>query len=150
MSGLRRLRPPAGSAEVSFATLPPLVDVLTLLLLFLLQAWSSDTPVRVDELGFTLPRSAEQAAAAKRVAIDVGRTGIWYDGVRVGGTEYYLVTDEVLVREVYEVALRRSGEPVVLRVDGRVPYRIVRKLLFTLEEAGVDEVAMTAESRGGL
>lgn len=128
----------------------PFVDVLTLVLLFLLRSWSADPPLDVGEAGFRLPRSASDEPVSPRLSVDVGPSGIHVGGRRVVGTRFYETSDETLVREVYDAVLARGGEPVALRVDAGVPWVVVRKVLFTLREAGVSQVSLVAESRSGL
>ncbi len=149
---MRRLRPlaaPRSGGDLGTASLAPLVDILTLTLLFLLKAWSADPPVRVGT-GFQLVRSSSEEEVPRRLAVDLTPRGIRVDGSRVGGTRYYETSDEVLGRAVYDALLVRGGEPVSLRVDARVPWVVVRKVIFTLREAGVSDVDLVAESRTGL
>jgi biopolymer transport protein ExbD len=147
---LRSRREDPASRELAAPALTPLVDMMTLVLLFLLRAWSADPPVGLVESGFDLPISAVESPVDRRLTVDVGSSGIHVDGRRVVGTRFYEVSEETLVREVYDVMLRRSGEPVALRVDADVPWIVVRKVLFTLHEAGVSDVSLVAASRAGL
>lgn len=132
------------------ATLTPLVDALTLILLFLLRSWSMDPPVVVPGESFTLPRSVGEDAASPRLTVDVGATSIRLAGRRVTGTAYYTTADDTLVRELYDAALQHAGQPVALRVDAGVPWGVVRKVMFTLREAGLHDVELIAESRTSL
>lgn len=149
---MRRLRPGTLSStgsDLGAASLAPLVDILTLTLLFLLRAWSADPPVRLGE-DFQLVRSAGEEESPRMLAVDLSPRGIHVGDVRIGGARYYQDSEEILVRELYDVMLARGGEPVALRVDARVSWVIVRKVLFTLQEAGVSDVHLVAESKAGL
>ena len=138
------------SSGVDAAALAPLVDVVTLLLLFLLRAWSTDPPIRPDDPSFSLASSASEAPAPRITPVDVGEDGIWVADVRVTGTRFYAESDELMVREVYEAVQERGTKAVALRLDADVPYKVVRKLLFTLQQAGVKDVSIVAASRAGL
>ena len=127
-----------------------MVDMLTLLLLFLLKAFSQDTPVRVDEPDFDLPTTASDDPARQGLVVDVGAQGLYVDGERVVGTVFYERSELSHIEEVYSRVLRRKGEPIALRVDADVSWRVVRKVLFTLEEAGARDISLVAESRSGL
>lgn len=150
---MRRLRRrPAGEGEgdAGSASLTPMVDMLTLMLLFLLKAFSQDAPVRVDEADFDLPTSVSDDPVRAGLVVDVGSQAIHVDGERVVGTVFYERSDVAHVEEVYTRVLRRKGEPISLRVDADVSWRVVRKVLFTLEEAGARDISLVAESRSGL
>ena len=55
---MRRLTKPARKkADFGAAALAPMVDMLTILLVFLLKSWSTDPPVRPDDKSFALPTS---------------------------------------------------------------------------------------------
>lgn len=148
---MRRLRRPEPEGEALGASaLTPMVDMLTLTLLFLLKSWSEDPPVVVDEAGFALPFSAGEGEAPIRLAVDVGEHTIFVNGNRVVGSAFYATNAEMHLPEVYDAILARGAGPVALRVDADVPWTVVRKLLFTLQEAGVEDVSLIAESRAGL
>lgn len=147
----RRLRRrPDEPEELGVSALTPMVDMLTLTLLFLLKSWSEDPPVVVDDAGFALPLSAGEAEAPIRLPIDVGEHTIFVNGNRVVGTAFYAANADMHVPEVYDAVMKRGASSVSLRVDADVPWTVVRKLLFTLQEAGVEDVALIAESRAGL
>ena len=145
----RLFRAPPAQGELSSAALAPLVDLLTLLLVFLLRGFSTDPPLDLHE-AFELARSASEVEAARQLAIDVTPNGLYVDGRRVGATAYFESGQDPLIREVYDALLIGGSSQVDLRVDASIPYAVVRKLLHTVREAGVERVALVAESRAGL
>ena len=134
----------------SVGALTALVDLLTVLLIFLLQTWAVLPAVGIAHSGMVLARSTSEDPLSARMTIEVSGDSIWVDGIRVADTSYYANLDDELVSEVYRLALRESGPPVALRVDARVPYLVVRKLLYTLRQAGADDVTLEAESKSSL
>lgn len=146
----RRLLPsPEPEGRLSAAALAPLVDLLTLLLVFLLRGFSTDPPLDLHE-AFELARSASEVEAPRQLAIDVTPSALYVDGRRVGATAYFQSGQDPLIRDVYDALLIGGSSRVDLRVDASVPYIVVRKLLHTVREAGVERVALVAESRAGL
>ena len=147
---MRRLRPAPsdhGSGQAAYA---PMVDMLTILLVFLLKSYSVDPPVRPDDADFTLPTSATEQPVGPARDIDVTEHGIYVDGWRAASTRYYLEHDDTMILELYE-DLQASGSQVVnVRADTRVPYRLLQKVLFSAQEAGMDRITLVASSRGGL
>jgi biopolymer transport protein ExbD len=141
---VRRLRDPRRDDA---ATLAPLVDVLTLVLVALLLAFSTDPPLPVS---LTLPRSTATAEVARALAVDLTVGGVHLQGHRIAGTAWYLDHDDDLVEELYSALQRLPPERILLRMDEAVPYRLVRKVLFTLQQAGFEDVTLVAESRSSL
>ena len=147
----RRLFPVASpvAGGLSAVALAPLVDLLTLLLVFLLRAFSTDPPLDMHE-AFELARSASENEAPRQLAIDATPTSLYVSGRRVGATAYFETGDDPLIREVYDVLLADGSAGVDLRIDAEVPYVVVRKLLHTVREAGVQRVSLVAASKAGL
>ncbi len=146
---MRRLRPPRPAAA-GFGALLPLVDVVTLLLVFLLRAWSADPPLDVGEAGFRLPETASTAPVPGDLALDVGRDGIWLGGARVASSAWVLGADDLLVPELDAAIRARAPRALVVRADEQVPYGLLRRVLFTAREAGVADLSLVARSRAGL
>ncbi len=132
------------------AWLPPFVDLLTILLVFLLKSWSSDPPVRPDDAGFALPTSTMEGELQPALAIDVTEEAVYLRGVRLAGAAYYLERDDQLIEELYAPLQQLASKRVLVRADEDVPYRLLRKIVFTAREAGVERVALVAESNAGL
>ncbi len=148
-SGRRRLtRPPATAG--SAAWLSSLVDLLTLLLLFLLRSYSTDPPVRPGDLDFQLPTSTAEAEARGVLTLDVTRDAICRDGARAAGVAWYLDHDEALIDELYAPLLQAGGPSLMIRAHEDTPYALLRKLLVAAREAGVEEVQLVAVSRAAL
>ena len=129
------------------ATLAPLVDVLTLVLVALLLASSTDPPLPV---ALTLPRSTSTVEVPRAVAVDLTPSAIHLQGHRIAGAAWYLEHDDDRVDELYGALQRLPPGQVLLRMDASVPYRLLRKVLFTLQQAGFDDVMLVAESRASL
>lgn len=146
---MRRLTRRGPASAVSWASLAPMVDLLTILLVFLLKSWSSDPPVRPDDPSFALAVSTSEAPAPPLRAIDLTESGIFLDGHRLAGSRYYREQDAQLIAELYE-ALQQDAGPVQVRVDGDQPYGLVRKTLFTAQEAGVRELTLVSASNSSL
>ena len=146
----RRLRSPPIAPNNGAAALTPLVDAMTILLVFLLKSYSVDPPVRPDDSGFQLANTASEQPVGPATDIDVTADGIYVDGLRTASSVYYRDRDDALVRELYDALQGRSTKTVNVRADGRTPYRLLGKVMFTLQESGVERISLVAQSRAGL
>lgn len=147
---MKRLTRPRSKQWVSHASTISMVDVLTVLLLFLLRAYSTDPPTTSKDPQFELPTSAGLEPVDPSRSIEITRDGIYMDGNRTTGTQWYLDHDEDLVREIYTALLQTPQERLLVRADGRTPYRLVRKILFTAQQAGFSDITLVAASRSSL
>jgi biopolymer transport protein ExbD len=123
---------------------------MTILLVFLLKSYSVDPPVRPDDSGFQLASTASEQPVGPATDIDVTADGIYVDGLRTASSAYYRDRDDALVRELYDALQGRSAKSVNVRADGRTPYRLLGKVMFTLQESGVERITLVAQSRAGL
>jgi len=135
----------------AFATpLAPLVDVITILLVVLLKTYSVDAPVRPDDPDFALALSASDTPVGPAIDIDVTGAAIYVSGLRTASSDYYLEHEDLLIEELYARLQGQGGRAVNVRVDGDIPYELVRKVLFSAREAGVQRLTIVAQSRTAL
>lgn len=147
---MRRLIPPRRAPRPSHAATISMVDVLTVLLLFLLRAYSTDPPISSEDPGFELPTSASLDPVDPSRSIEITQSGIYMDGNRRTSTQWYLEHDEDLVREIYTALQQSPQERLLVRADRETPYRLVRKVLFTAQQAGFNDITLVAQSRSSL
>jgi biopolymer transport protein ExbD len=126
------------------AAYAPLVDMLSILLFFMLRSFSMDSPVRPDDPDFRLPSSSGREAVRHATQVDVTSEAVYLDGERIASVAYYLAHDDALIPELYEDLQGGACRSVSLRADGRVPYELLRKVIFTAQEAGVERVDLVA------
>ncbi len=136
--------------ETPGMAMAPMVDVLTILLVFLLKSFSMDPPVRPNDNTFTLARSTSSAQVQAATDVDITPAGIYVNGWRVASTSYYSTHDDALIQELYERLQQAGGGDVNLRVDASIPYGLVRKAIFSLRTAGVERLSMVAQARESL
>jgi biopolymer transport protein ExbD len=146
MRRLTRRRPRASLA----GPLAPLVDIITILLVVLLKTYSVDAPVRLNDPDFALPMSASDSPVGPAIDIDVTAEAIYVSGLRTAASPYYLEHEDLLIEELYTRLQGQAGRAVNVRVDGAIPYALVRKVLFSAREAGVQRLTIVAQSRSGL
>ena len=150
---MKRWRPASRAAAaggVSAAALAPMVDLLTILLVFLLKSYSTDPPVRPDDASFQLPTSSAEAEVRGPVRLDITGEAIFLEDERVAGVRYYLSSKDERIPELADALGEMGGGRVLLRAHEEVPYSVVRKALATARDAGVEQVQIVALSRSSL
>lgn len=147
---MKRLRLKSRKNQLSPAALTPMVDVFTLLLVFLLASFSTDDPVRPSDRGFALARTTSEQAVPQGHAIDLTQEAIFLDDARVASSDFYIEHEEALVQELYWPLLKMEKGPLLIRSDAEMPYALLEKLIFTAREAGWKEIALVAQSKKSL
>lgn len=139
--------PAAGGLDVG--ALAPMVDMMTLLLVFLLRTYSNEVAPHPPTGDFELAGTVSEAARSAAVEILVSEEAVWVEGRRVAGTRF--LGEELLVREVYDpLLLLRGRTRVEVHAHRTVPYGVLKRILYSARAAGYDEVALVAVNRASL
>ncbi|MDP6935091.1 MAG: biopolymer transporter ExbD [Myxococcota bacterium] len=142
---------PRTSQGLSAAALAPMVDLLTILLVALLRTWTSEPVLEPLEAGFVLPQSRQETTPNRQaLQLDIGSNGIYVDGWRAGASEFWMNQDSALVTDVYDALQGRTGETAVIRAHRDVPWSLVGKVMFTVQQAGYSKIELVAVSRASL
>ena len=83
------------------ATLAPMVDIFTILVIAVLKASSPQAPVVLPEGSMELPLSNQENISVEHLVVDIAKEGIYVDGFRVTAREYWEQSEDILISEVY-------------------------------------------------
>ena len=149
-----------------------LLDILTILLVFLLKSYNSSGVVLNVPEGITLPLSDSQSINTSGVMVQVSSKNIWVDDKIVydkekppthvydhGGRRLIPLFNElVLKRETFEQVEKSSSNAkkfsgiINFIIDKDIRYDYMRKLMYTCADAGFQKfkfVVMGREESGG-
>ena len=153
----RKMRWRKGLRGQSNVNLISMMDILTVLLLFLLKSYVAEGEVMVPEKGVTLPVStAEQTPKASLIVAIDG------NAIRVGNEKVATVSEamgsddpviEPLAAKLQELranpdqiapAATAAVDPrlVTIQGDKDIEYRLLRKVMFTLSQNGFENVSL--------
>lgn len=129
--------------------LAPMVDMMTLLLVFLLRTWSTESAPVPPSGAFELASTTSSDSRARAITILLSPEAIWVDGHRVIATPK--IGPDLLIREVYDPLLAlRGSQRVEIHADASVPWAVLKRVIATSEAAGVQEVALVGASAEGM
>lgn len=137
------------SDGLDVGALAPMVDMMTLLLVFLLRTWSTESAPAPPTGSFTLASTTSSDTRAAAVTILVSSEAIWVEGHRVTATPS--VGADVIIRQIYDplLMLREKGR-VEIHSDASVSYGVLKRVIATCQAAGVTEVALVGASAEGM
>jgi biopolymer transport protein ExbD len=146
---LRRRDEPSVSAGLDVGALAPMVDMMTLLLVFLLRTYSTDLAPMPPEGPFQLAPTASEDARKGGLEILVSGEAIYVDGQRIAAWEF--VVGEGVVRPLYDRLLAsRKKDRAEVHADGVVEWARLSRVLATARAAGVQELSLVGAYRGSL
>ena len=132
------------------ATLAPMVDIFTILVIAVLKASSPQAPMVLPEGSMELPLSNQENISVEHLVVDIAKEGIYVDGFRVTAREYWEQSEDILISEVYSSLQQHAKKDVKIRVDKDVPWSLISKTLHTAQQAGYEDIEMLVISSSSL
>ncbi len=149
MRRLFRPRGPEPLPGLDVGALAPLVDMMTLMLVFLLRSYSTEAAPAPPEGHFELPGTVSEEARSAAVEILVSQEAVYVEGRRVIAVAY--LPDELLVREIYDpLLLLRGKKRVEVHADKTIPWGVLKRVLHTARSAGYEELSLVAANTSSL
>jgi biopolymer transport protein ExbD len=130
--------------------LAPLVDMMTLMLVFLLRSYSTESAPMPPEGHFELAGTTSEAARSTgSVVVLVSKDAVYIDGRRVIAVNY--LPEELLVREIYDpLLLMRGKKRIEVHADRTIPWGVLKRVLHTARTAGFEDLSLVAASTSSL
>jgi biopolymer transport protein ExbD len=147
---VRRRKRRRSEKEVSLQ-ITSLIDVFTILLVFLLKSYSTEGHLIHIAEALRLPASTAQDAVHPAVTVAFNKGSLFVDGEEiVADVEPYLRSEDLIIRPLYEELRTRAertkrigavnpsvvftGE-VVLMGDREIPFRLLKRVIYTAGQA---------------
>ena len=135
---------------LSAAAFAPMIDLFTILVVAVLRGATVEPPLELPSQQLQPPLSSSEAESSNGMVIDVAQDGIYVDGRRTTGTQFWLNNDAQIITAVYQRLQQNPGSAVRIRCDEQIPWALISKLLLTAEQAGSSEIELIALSNKGI
>jgi hypothetical protein len=132
------------------AALAPLVDLFTLLVVAILRSSSPEPALQMSDPNTELTVSTSEMSIQHSVVVEVGPEGIYVQNYRRASTEYWQNQEDILISELYNEMLLHSGKKTEIRIHAGLEWVVVEKILFTLQQAGIEDIDLLAYSSSSL
>ncbi len=123
--------------------LTSLVDMMTILLVFLLHSFSVDGQIVTPSSDLELPASTSNQSAHPAVRVEVTTTGINVEGQPVVSLAE-LAGDDLRIDALLAALTASGAAPATISIhcDRRHDFRILKRVLRTCHEAGCDDLSL--------
>jgi biopolymer transport protein ExbD len=138
------------TSMLSVAALAPLIDIFTILVVAVLKSSSAASPPQLPESQTDLPLSAQEQPVLQMATIDIGKDGIYFNGVRVSSRAYWEEQDSPIIDELYTRMLLTPPKQIQIRADATVPWQLIDKTLATSRQVGCSNIELLAMNRDSL
>jgi len=148
----RRHRARAGLKASASVNLISMMDILTVLLLFLLKSYSAGGEVMVPQPGVRLPESTAEVMPRASLVVSIDGDAIKLGTERVASVAEVTASPDAGIPSLAErlpAAAPADGSPggaksapVTIQGDRDIEYSLLRKVMFTLSQSGYDNVSL--------
>jgi len=129
--------------------LTSLVDVMTILLVFLIKSFSTEGSIVTPSDDLQLPFSTSQKPARPLCTIEITRTAVISEGEelarldRLGPPDSMLVPPLLAWMRLQKAKCEGLAKPeVLIQCDREIPFEIVKKVMFTCSKAGFADYSL--------
>lgn len=127
-----------------------LIDILTLLLVFLIQSFSAEGNLITPSTDLELPVSSSQKPAKPSLMLELTQTGVIADGKQLAENKSFMQSQDMLVKNVYNWLVQQkdriSGDEdkkqIVLQCDRELEFNIVKRVMYTCSKAGFTDFSV--------
>lgn len=159
MSRRRRFEPNINKNSTFVLNITSMTDMFTILLVFLLQTYSSSEVQLIPEKGLTLPTSASQSSPMEGIKLSLSGSALKLDQVQIAEVKNtdFLAQDledkdsnfikplfaelDKLAKNSVDKAAVKEGR-ILLQADRELPYSLLRKVMYTASMAGFPQLKL--------
>jgi biopolymer transport protein ExbD len=142
-----------------------MIDMFTLMVVFLLQSYSAQGQLVTPSSGLVLPKSSVEKMAKEGVTVTMSQNGIMVENVVVvdkAAYEALKMQKEFLIAPLHEVLSRYADESrkgaerfgsefsgrISIQGDVEIPYNILTRVMYTCGQAGYPNMNLVVYRKG--
>ena len=131
--------------------LTSLIDVMTILLVFLMVHFSVDGNLITPSADLELPASSAEATPETVTTLEITSTAVLSNGEPIVAISSFINGDSLTIPQITDWLERhtsiRSGE-IMLQADRRTPFSIMKRVMYTCSRAGYDDFTILVRQEG--
>ncbi len=147
---------PAGVPRTFRPQLTSLVDVMTILLVFLIKSFSVEGNLVTPSEDLELPISSASKPPRPNCSIELTQKEVLMDGRSLVTVESLARTDSLLIPEIHDWLLQKQRScgdstetELMVQVDREVKFDIVKKVMFSCSKAGFSDFSVLVLEHDG-
>ena len=157
-----RLRRKKKRSTIAYLGMVSLMDMFTIILIFLLHTFSAEGEAVTSTKDFRLPVSTSVAEYRSRLTVMVTSRSIMVEGVKVVDLKD-LSTDELLIEPLFKVLTEEAkkslfiaginpelalNREVIIQGDRKISFELLQRVMFTCGQVGYNNIALAVVSSG--
>jgi len=125
-----------------------LIDILTLLLVFLIQSFNAEGTLVTPSADLQLPLSSSKKQPSPSLMLEVTRDGVVAEGRKLAENKSFAASADLLVISVYDWLVRKKNKTaaqqkrIVIQCDRDIEFNIVKRVMYTCSKAGFTDFSV--------
>ena len=131
--------------------LTSLIDVMTILLVFLMKSFSVEGNLITPSRDLSLPLSTAKEVPEPVTTLEITAGAILSDGLTIASTRNAGNDDSLAIPLLSEwLKLRNSGnrKEIMLQSDRHIPFAVIKRVMYTCSKAGFDDFTILVQQEG--
>ena len=127
-----------------------LIDVMTILLVFLMKSFSVEGNLITPSSDLTLPFSTAGETPEPVTSLEITTDALIAQGERITSLAAGTENDSLELPPLSEWLARRKGgsREIMLQADRRIPFSVIKRVLFTCSKSGFDDFTILVQQKG--
>jgi len=128
-----------------------LIDILTLLLVFLIQSFSAEGNLITPSEDLQLPLSSSSQMPAPALTIEITKTNVQSEGMPIAAISSFEKSESFSIRNLgrFLAEQKRLAGPqmkpkVIIQCDRDVVFNVVKRVMYTCTESGFSNFSVLA------
>ncbi|MGD9202512.1 MAG: biopolymer transporter ExbD [Chitinispirillia bacterium] len=130
--------------------LTSLIDVMTILLVFLIKSFSVEGNIITPSPDLELPISSSEKPPKITLSIEISKTGILNEGTHIVHIKEFIKNDSLLIEPLYNwMFLKKSklknpenSREILIQSDKEIEFNIIKRVMFTCSKAGINDFSL--------
>jgi Biopolymer transport protein ExbD/TolR. len=127
-----------------------LIDILTLLLVFLIQSFNAEGTLVTQSPDLELPVSSSNKTPSPSLTIEVTRSDVVAEGKKLAAIDSFKSSKDMLIGNVFKWLVHEKArvtdtaahKPIIIQCDKELEFNIVKRVLFTCSKAGYSDFSV--------
>lgn len=138
-------------AMVCRPQLTSLIDVMTILLVFLMKSFSVEGNLITPSDDLQLPLSTSHDVPVPVPTLEISSSAIMSEGERILVTDSISEDDSLELKPLSKWLLPRKNadmKEIMLQADQNIPFTVIKRVMFTCSKAGFDDFTILVQQEG--
>jgi biopolymer transport protein TolR len=138
----------SGVSDLIKPQMTSLIDILTLLLVFLIQSFNAEGTLVTPSSDLQLPLSSSKKQPSPSMTLEITRDAVVAEGRQLAANGSFAGSGDLLIQNVYNWLLTKKDrlaaeqKQIIIQCDRDLEFNIVKRVMYTCSKAGFTDFSV--------